>query len=95
MDAATKTFDKWALSGRSNLMQKEHSKAVLKFLQSVSFGDNFSFLDVGCGNGWVVHKISKLRKCKNAVGIDKSKNMIKVANSEKHDKSSEFKKDFV
>lgn len=83
MDKVRITFDEWAISGRSELMEKEHSKTVLKFLNSVSFDKPFSFLDVGCGNGWVVRKIAQLKNCKKAVGIDKSKNMITKANSKK------------
>lgn len=86
MDRVRTTFDKWALSGRSEHMEQEHSKAVLKLLDSVSFEKPFSFLDVGCGNGWVVRKIAKLDSCKKAVGIDKSKNMIKLAKSKKKSK---------
>jgi len=80
MDKVKIIFDKWAKNGRANVMQKEHSKTVLKFLDTVSFKKQFTFLDVGCGNGWVVRKISKLPNCKKAIGIDKSKNMIKIAN---------------
>ena len=47
-------FDAWALNGRDLSMEKGHSKAVNKFLRSIDFTDSFSFLDVGCGNGWVV-----------------------------------------
>lgn len=83
MDKVKITFDKWAKNGRSELMEKEHSKTVLKFLNSQKFEKPFSFLDVGCGNGWVVRKIVKLEKCKKAVGIDKSKNMIAKAKSKK------------
>jgi len=80
MDKVKIIFDRWAKNGRADLMQKEHSKTVLKFLDTVSFKKQFTFLDVGCGNGWVVRKISKLPNCKKAIGIDKSKNMIKIAN---------------
>jgi len=83
MDKVRTTFDKWAKSGRSELMEKEHSKTVLKFLNSIRFEKSFSFLDVGCGNGWVVRKISQIQNCKKAVGIDKSQNMITKAKSEK------------
>ena len=83
MDKVKKTFDSWAASGRSELMEKEHSKTVLKFLNSTSFSKPFSFLDVGCGNGWVVRKISQLDNCKKAVGIDKSKKMVLKANLKK------------
>ena len=89
MDRIRSTFDKWAVSGRSELMEREHSKTVQKFLNSVSFEKPFSFLDVGCGNGWVVRKVAKLKNCKKAIGIDKSKNMISKANSKKKS-SKEF-----
>ena len=83
MDIVKKTFDKWAKIGRDELMEREHTKAVSKFLESISFEKDFSFLDIGCGNGWVVRKISKIKSCKKAVGIDKSKFMIKNAISKK------------
>ncbi len=76
MDGVRKTFDKWAQNGRAELMEIEHGKNVSKFLQTVSFDKVFTFLDVGCGNGWVVRKIAKEEKCKKAIGIDKSKKMI-------------------
>ncbi len=83
MDKVSQTFDKWANNGRSELMEKEHEKTVLKFLKSIKFEKPFSFLDVGCGNGWVVRKIAGLENCKLAVGIDKSKKMIDKAKSKK------------
>ena len=83
MDKVRTTFDEWAKIGRSELMEKEHSKTVLKFLNSIRFEKPFSFLDVGCGNGWVVRKISQIKNCKKAVGIDKSQNMITKAKSKK------------
>ena len=76
MDGVRKTFDKWAQNGRAELMEIEHGKNVSKFLQTVSFDKAFTFLDVGCGNGWVVRKIAKEENCKKAIGIDKSKKMI-------------------
>ena len=90
MDKVKKTFDIWAASGRSELMEKEHSKNVLKFLNSISFSKPFSFLDVGCGNGWVVRKISQLDNCKKAVGIDKSKKMILKANLKKKSNNESY-----
>lgn len=83
MDKIKTTFDKWALSGRAELMEKEHAKTVLKFLKNIRFKRDFTFLDVGCGNGWVVRRIAQHKNCKKAIGIDKSKNMIKVAKSKK------------
>ena len=79
VDPVCKTFDSWAKMGRADLMEKEHSYAVLKLLSTLSFDHYFTFLDVGCGNGWVVRTIAKNRYCKKAIGIDKSKKMIETA----------------
>ena len=80
MDKVRKIFDEWAQNGRAELMEKEHGKNVLKFLEKIPFDKPFSFLDVGCGNGWVIRKISENKFCKKAIGIDKSKKMIQNAN---------------
>ncbi len=84
VDIVRKTFDEWAQNGRAELMEKEHGKNVSKFLDKVCFEKPFSFLDVGCGNGWVVRKISANPKCKKAIGIDKSKKMINQAKKNKN-----------
>ncbi len=91
MDKVRKTFDKWAQNGRAELMEIEHGKNVSKFLQSISFDKPFTFLDVGCGNGWIVKKISKESNCKKAVGIDKSKKMIVQAKK----KGINIKEEFI
>ena len=89
MDGVRKTFDVWAQNGRAELMEKEHGKNVSKFLNSISFDKSFTFLDVGCGNGWVVRKIANKNNCKKSIGIDKSKKMIiqsekkKISNKER------------
>jgi SAM-dependent methyltransferase len=83
VDIVRKTFDEWAQNGRAELMEKEHGKNVSRFLDKVHFEKPFSFLDVGCGNGWVVRKISENPKCKKAIGIDKSKKMIVQAKKNK------------
>tara|TARA_B100000242_G_scaffold284681_1_gene248262 strand:+ start:406 stop:1041 length:636 start_codon:yes stop_codon:yes gene_type:complete len=81
---ATKVFNSWAKEGRDQGMEKGHSHSVNEMLE---FAINeravkekeFSFLDLGCGNGWVVHKMIKERFCYRAVGIDGAKNMIAKA----------------
>lgn len=90
MDGVRKTFDEWAQNGRAELMEVEHGKNVSKFLDSIPFDEPFSFLDVGCGNGWVVRKIVKESNCKKAVGIDKSKKMIIEAKKKTDSKKEEF-----
>ena len=90
MDGVRKTFDEWAQNGRAELMEEEHGKNVLKFLESISFGKPFIFLDVGCGNGWVVRKIAKEENCKKSIGIDKSKKMIIQARKKTESKKEEY-----
>jgi len=90
MDQVRKTFDEWAQNGRAELMEQEHGGNVSKFLEKVSFKKPFSFLDVGCGNGWVVRKISANPKCRKAVGIDKSKKMIIQAKKNKKTSNEKY-----
>jgi ubiquinone/menaquinone biosynthesis C-methylase UbiE len=80
MDNVSKKFDEWAINGKAESMEKGHGVNVLKFLKKTSFDKPFSFLDVGCGNGWVIRYISNISTCKKAVGIDKSKKMIIQSN---------------
>ena len=90
MDKVRKTFDKWALSGRAELMEKEHGKNVSRMLKTIQFDKPFTFLDVGCGNGWVVRKIATEKNCKKSVGIDKSKKMITQSKKKQESKKEKF-----
>ena len=83
MDKTSQLFDRWAKTGRAEEMEKGHGITVNKFLDKLTFNKPFRFLDIGCGNGWVVRKISQLPNCRKAIGIDKSKTMIKKANEKK------------
>lgn len=83
-NATAEKFDQWAHNGKAEEMEKGHSKSVTKILQSAKFGKKeFTFLDIGCGNGWVVRTValSQQIKCTYGVGIDKSAEMIKRAKS--------------
>jgi len=90
MDKVRKIFDEWAQNGRAELMETEHRTNVLKILQKIPFDKPFTFLDVGCGNGWIVRKIANEEKCKKVTGIDKSKKMIIEAKKRSVNKKEEF-----
>ena len=62
-------------------MEKNHLPAVQKMIDILLMGGrrHFSFLDVGCGNGYVVRKISELKQCVISVGMDGAEGMIKKA----------------
>ena len=90
MDDVRIIFDKWAQNGRAELMETEHGRNVLQFLKTISFDKPFTFLDVGCGNGWVIRKMAKEEKCKKAIGIDKSKKMIIQSKKKTDSEKEEF-----
>ena len=91
MDKTSRLFDQWAKTGRAEEMEKGHGTTVNKFLDKIIFEEPFTFLDIGCGNGWVIRKIAQLSKCRKAIGIDKSKKMVEKANAnKKSDKEKYF-----
>ena len=90
MDKTSKLFDVWANTGRSEEMEKGHGTTVNQFLDKLSLKGNFRFLDIGCGNGWVVRKMSEKSSCIKAIVIDKSKMMIKNAKSKTSSKKENY-----
>jgi SAM-dependent methyltransferase len=90
MDKTSQLFNRWAKIGRSEEMEKGHGTTVNKFFDKLIFNKPFTFLDIGCGNGWVVRKISQLSNCKKAIGIDKSSAMIKKAKEKKVSKNESY-----
>ena len=79
---AINLFNKWVSLGKDDGMETNHAPSVdymLDLIPSSILNQKFSFLDIGCGNGWVVRKVSQFMQCNDAVGIDGSDNMIKKA----------------
>ena len=86
MNININTFNKWADLGKDKSMAKNHEDSVNKMFDIIkqkgfSFSKPFNFIDIGCGNGWVVRKILDYKNCNYALGIDGAKNMIKIANT--------------
>ena len=75
---ATDIFGDWAKSGRDTGMEKNHGPAVDFMLNKLTtdFNSPFTFIDAGCGNGWVIRKIMKHDFCNQAYGVDGAKDMI-------------------
>ena len=77
-------FDNWALQDKDKGMEKGHSSSVSKMIDIINdrtdiLNNNFKFLDLGCGNGWVVKFFSNKNLCDLAIGVDGSNNMINRA----------------
>ena len=81
MQKAINVFGAWAEQGKDIGMEKGHADAVnemldFAILERESFNKNFTFLDLGCGNGWVVRKVAENTTCSDAHGIDGAAQMI-------------------
>lgn len=90
MRKATDVFGEWAEIGKDIGMAEGHAVSVDEMInfalkERLNIGKNFSFLDLGCGNGWVVRNVTKNSLCKKAVGIDGAKQMIAKAKSSGRD----------
>ena len=91
MSKAIKTFNEWANLGKDLGMEKNHLPSVSKMLDLIPkhiLSKAFSFIDIGCGNGWVVRKVRSKENCIQSVGIDGADKMINKAIS--LDKNSEY-----
>jgi trans-aconitate methyltransferase len=73
-------FDEWADLDKDFGMEKNHKSSVKEMLAYVLDKKTpYSFIDAGCGNGWVVRSVEKNPLCKKAIGVDGSKKMIQKA----------------
>ena len=81
MKSATRVFNEWVINNKDDGMQKSHSPAVMDMLQySLSrLHAAFSFIDAGCGNGWVVRYMNTQPMCTDAIGVDGASEMINKA----------------
>ena len=93
MKKAIDIFGEWAEQGKDVGMENTHAKPVNEMIdfaleERANLGKNFSFLDLGCGNGWVVRSVLKNKLCDLAVGIDGAKQMI--ANAKKRGGNAKY-----
>ena len=84
MRNATEVFGEWAENGKDEGMEKGHASSVNEILKFALkernlINKNFNFLDLGCGNGWVVRKLINEPLCNIANGVDGAKQMISNA----------------
>jgi trans-aconitate methyltransferase len=64
------------------MVWKNHMNSVKNMLDFVLTDlDDFTFIDAGCGTGWVVRMVSEMKSCFSSNGVDGSIRMIKKARS--------------
>ena len=86
MKKAIDIFGEWAEQGKDVGMENTHAMPVKEMIdfaleEREKIGKNFSFLDLGCGNGWVVRDVANNILCGQSVGIDGARQMIANAES--------------
>ena len=80
MDTPINVFSEWAQNGKDEGMEKHHRDSVMNMLDFACNGlSEYSLIDAGCGNGWVIRHTSNDDKCSCAIGVDGSSNMITKA----------------
>ena len=81
--SAIDLFGKWADLGRDKGMEEGHSKSVKEMINAVKrrIPKDFTAIDVGCGNGWAVRKLTEEKNCSHCYGVDGSESMIRKARS--------------
>ena len=73
-------FDDWAKENKDSGMVKNHFQPVSEILKSyLPSKKKFSFIDAGCGNGWLVEYVNQMNNCTFCSGVDGSNSMIKKA----------------
>ena len=73
-------FSTWATNGKDEGMEKNHSLAVSEMLAFATQNlEDYSCIDAGCGNGWVVRQLAQQHRCQHAIGVDGSAPMIEKA----------------
>ena len=69
-------------------MERGHSGTAGPFLDGALPRRPFSFLDIGCGNGWACRRAASSKYCVRATGIDSSPQMVRLARSRASRKES-------
>ena len=86
MRKATDVFGEWARIGKDEGMEEGHASSVDEMLifslkERNLINKSFNFLDLGCGNGWVIRKVVKENLCDVALGVDGAEDMVSNAKS--------------
>ncbi|MBK55623.1 MAG: nodulation protein S NodS [Euryarchaeota archaeon] len=84
MREAIDVFGEWAEVGKDEGMERGHAAAVEEMLEFIfqrakDLENPFTITDLGCGNGWVVRKLTAHSLCHHANGIDGAEAMINKA----------------
>jgi len=79
--SATDVFSQWAIIGKDEGMERGHAPSVKAMLELAlpKVKEDFTAIDLGCGNGWVVRRLGAHPLCQHASGVDGAPSMIAKA----------------
>ncbi|MFT7486302.1 MAG: SAM-dependent methyltransferase [Candidatus Paceibacteria bacterium] len=72
-------FDDWAAGGHGVGMEKNHGDVVEQVIDKLNIKAGFQILDLGCGVGWATRVLAQKGAGVQAIGVDASPGMIKLA----------------
>jgi SAM-dependent methyltransferase len=73
-------FGDWAEIGKDEGMEKGHTSSVNFMINKIlENNSSFTFIDAGCGNGWVTRLLNSNKNCDYSAGVDGAKQMIEKA----------------
>jgi SAM-dependent methyltransferase len=72
-------FDELAESGKAAGLERGHGRSARQAFEALAVGPGDHFLDIGCGNGYVVRWAAQVAPSVDALGIDVSAQMIALA----------------
>ncbi len=78
-DQLREEFNRWALAGRGEDMEREHRRIAERMLALMQLGPEEKVLDVGCGAGWLERLMAPLVPRGCLVGMDVSDEMLRRA----------------
>ena len=67
MKSPAEVFSDWADLGKDVGMEKNHFEPVLEMINLFKSKNEFTSIDAGCGNGWLVRYLSNYKKCKSKI----------------------------
>ncbi len=81
MKTPVEVFSDWVDIGKDEGMEKNHYQPVMEMIKLYDLKNRHSFIDAGCGNGWLVRYLLENTEYVNGIGVDGSKKMIEKAES--------------
>lgn len=72
-------FNQWAAAGRGDEMESHHSDITDQTVALMDLKTNDRVLDLGCGTGWASHRMARIVKGGEVVGVDVADEMLRRA----------------